>query len=83
MLRRVMLACDSFALVGWTSTPKGGLTISQVIQLCTPKKTLHINCGEFKYEFISSRGTNSKSLLLDGVDVALTAYQLVVRSTSL
>ena len=22
---RVMLTCDSFALVGWTSTPKGGL----------------------------------------------------------
>ena len=21
---RVMLTCDSFALVGWTSTPKGG-----------------------------------------------------------
>ena len=25
MLGRVMLTCDSFALVGWTSTPKGGL----------------------------------------------------------
>ena len=25
MLDRVMLTCDSFALVGWTSTPKGGL----------------------------------------------------------
>ena len=24
MLGRVMLTCDSFALVGWTSTPKGG-----------------------------------------------------------
>ena len=24
MLDRVMLTCDSFALVGWTSTPKGG-----------------------------------------------------------
>ena len=23
MLGRVMLTCDSFALVGWTSTPKG------------------------------------------------------------
>ena len=27
MLGRVMLACDSFALVGWTSTPKGGLMV--------------------------------------------------------
>ena len=26
MLGRVMLTCDSFALVGWTSTPKGGLS---------------------------------------------------------
>ena len=26
MLGRVMLTCDSFALVGWTSTPKGGFT---------------------------------------------------------
>ena len=25
MLGRVMLTYDSFALVGWTSTPKGGL----------------------------------------------------------
>ena len=25
MLGRVMLTCDSVALVGWTSTPKGGL----------------------------------------------------------
>ena len=24
MLGRVMLTCDSFALVGWTSTPEGG-----------------------------------------------------------
>ena len=24
MLGRVMLTCASFALVGWTSTPKGG-----------------------------------------------------------
>ena len=24
MLGRVMLTCDSFALVGWTATPKGG-----------------------------------------------------------
>ena len=24
MLGRVMLTCDSFALIGWTSTPKGG-----------------------------------------------------------
>ena len=24
MLGRVMLTCDSFSLVGWTSTPKGG-----------------------------------------------------------
>ena len=29
MLGRVMLTCDSFALVGWTSTPKGGL-----LQIC-------------------------------------------------
>ena len=28
MLGRVMLTCDSFALVGWTSTPKGGLVIA-------------------------------------------------------
>ena len=27
MLGRVMLTCDSFALVGWTSTPKGGLVM--------------------------------------------------------
>ena len=27
MLGRVMLTCDSFALVGWTSTPKGGLLL--------------------------------------------------------
>ena len=27
MLGRVMLTCDSFALVGWTSTPKGGLGV--------------------------------------------------------
>ena len=26
MLDRVMLTCDSFALVGWTSTPKGGFS---------------------------------------------------------
>ena len=26
MLGRVMLTCDSFALVGWTSTPKGGFS---------------------------------------------------------
>ena len=30
MLRRVMLTCDSFALVGWTSTPKGGSPIKKV-----------------------------------------------------
>jgi hypothetical protein len=27
MLGRVMLTCDSFALVGWTSTPKGGFEL--------------------------------------------------------
>ena len=59
------------------------LTISQVIKLWTPKNTLHINCGEFKYEFISSRGTNSQILLLDGVDVALNGVQPVARSASL
>ena len=26
MLGRVMLTCDAFALVGWTSTPKCGLS---------------------------------------------------------
>ena len=29
MLGRVMLTCDSFALVGWTSTPKGGFSEGQ------------------------------------------------------
>ena len=29
MLGRVLLTCDSFALVGWTSTPKGGLSLLQ------------------------------------------------------
>ena len=29
MLGRVMLTCDSFALVGWTSTPKGGFILSK------------------------------------------------------
>ena len=31
MLGRVMLTCDSFALVGWTSTPKGGLTVGEIL----------------------------------------------------
>ena len=54
-----------------------------VKNLWTSNKTLHINCGEFKYEFISSRGTNSQSLLLDGVDVALIGVQPVALSGSL
>ena len=29
MLGRVMLTCDYFALIGWTSTPKGGFSLSQ------------------------------------------------------
>ena len=33
--------------------------------------------------FISSRGTNSETLLLGGVDAALIAYQPYVRSASL
>ena len=41
------------------------------------------NCGEFKYEIISSRGTKTHILLLDGVDVALIAYQLYVHSASM
>ena len=36
-------------------------------------------CGEF----ISSRGTNPQILLLDGVDAALIAFQLVIRSARL
>ena len=31
MLGRVMLTCDSFALVGWTSTHKGGLILDNTI----------------------------------------------------
>ena len=36
MLGRVMLTCDSFALVGWASTPKGGFRSSQW-RYCTKK----------------------------------------------
>ena len=32
ILGRVMLTCDSFALVGWTSTPKGGFKNGPLMQ---------------------------------------------------
>ena len=45
--------------------------------------TNKIVVNSFIFEFISSRGTNSQSLLLGGFDAALIAYQLVVLSGSL
>ena len=32
MLGRVMLTCDSFSLVGWTSTPKGGFSGQSLVE---------------------------------------------------
>ena len=53
-------------------------------EICGFLTRLYIeSCGKFKYGFISSRRTNSQILLLDGVDVALIAYQHYVRSTRL
>ena len=53
-------------------------------KICGLLTRLYIqNCGEFKYEFISSRGTNSQILLLGGVDAALVSVQPVVLSGSL
>ena len=48
MLGRVMLTCDSFALIGWTSTPKGGLTTQRDVDHLVPLAKNGISIEEFR-----------------------------------
>ena len=50
MLGRVLLTCDSFALVAWTSTPKGGS---------------HVKTQKLVQKLVQNCIANTKTTLLD------------------
>ena len=56
MFGRVMLTCDSFALVGWTSTPKGGLGELTEMQQTTLLQWASKHLDEFDAAEYAKRG---------------------------